>query len=130
MDNAVLDPEGYSPADVVARLQRTIRMGIEGINYTVVQREKNEKLFRDYCIDSRKRKDILASLTVEDYVRWDYSDKKEFSSIVHFFEKKVKLIPRYIEDAEAVTVDLYIKITWNSAANNFLVIISFHEKEY
>jgi hypothetical protein len=59
MDNAVLDPEGYSPADVVARLQRTIRMGIEGINYTVVQREKNEKLFRDYCIDSRKRKDIL-----------------------------------------------------------------------
>ena len=130
MDSISKDPNGYSPGDIIARLKRCIDSGIEGIDYTFKQRDKNEELFRKYNITTKKRREILYSLTEDDYVRWDYSNNASFNEVVYFFEKTVQLIPRFIEDAKEVRVELYIKLTWNDETNGVLVVISFHEKEY
>lgn len=124
------DPNGYSPSDIVNRLVNCISSGLEGIDYTVIPRDKNEKLFKDYVINSVKRREILESLTVDDYKKWELSNNADYDSVVHFFEKTVGLIPRYVEDAVEKNVDLYIKVSWDEKNNNVLVIISFHEKEY
>lgn len=125
------DPYGYSPGDVLERLNRCISSGVEGQDYTFIQRDKNEALFSDYIINSRTRKEILLSLTLEDFIKWEYSENTSFANcIVYFFEKTVKLIPRYIEDAKEKDVELYIKFTWNDNRDGILVVISFHEKEF
>lgn len=130
MNDLMKDPNGYGPGEIVARLQRCICSGVEGIDYTFIPRDKNEALFRQYNIDSKKRRDIVSSLTVDDFVKWDYSNNTSFNGIVYIFEKKVKLFPRYIEDAKETDVELYIKLSWNDETNGILVIISFHEKEF
>lgn len=130
MEDMMRDPNGYSPSDIVNRLVNCISSGYEGINYTVIPRDKNEKLFKDYAITSTKRREILKSLTINDYKKWEPSDNPDYDSLVYFFEKTVKLIPRYIEDASEKDVDLYIKVSWDEKNNNLLFIISFHEKEY
>ena len=130
MEDMMRDPNGYSPSDIVNRLVNCISSGYEGINYTVIPRDKNEKLFKDYVITSAKRREILKSLTINDYKRWESSDNPDYDSLVYFFAKTVKLIPRYFEDASEKDVDLYIKVSWDENNNNLLFIISFHEKEY
>ena len=130
MNETSKDPNGYSPGDVIARLQRCMNSGIEGLDYTFKQRDKNEKLFREYNITTKKRREIVASLTEEDFIKWEYSDNESFHGIVYFFEKTVELIPRYVEDAKETRVELYIKLSWTDEMSGVLVIISFHEKEY
>ena len=46
--------------------------------------------------------------------------------MVHFFSFNTKLFPRGIEEADLVSVELYIKLTWTKAGN-MLIVISFHD---
>lgn len=46
---------------------------------------------------------------------------------MYFLNYNCSLIPRGIEDAESVSVDIYIKLTWAKHLNGVLWIISFHD---
>lgn len=121
------DPDGYSPGDIISRLQQCIETGTYGLDYTILPREENEKFFEKYLISEHDRINILRKLNVYDYAGWDYSDNPEHpKDIVHFFHYTSKLIPRGEPDAELRSVKLYIKITWTKPGA-VLIIISFHD---
>ena len=116
------------PELVIERLRQTIRTGKYGKDYTIIPRDKNNKLREMYLIDDNKIKMILMSLTVDDFIKTELSTSEEFpDDIVHFFKKNVSLILRYSDNIEAQTVKLYIKFTW-SKKNEYgnLIFISFH----
>lgn len=122
-----IDPDGYSPNDIVERLHRCIDSGTYGLDYTISARDKNEEFFSKYSISEKDRIDILRRLTVENHDGWDMSDDPEYpKDVVHFFSYKTKLFPRGIEEADLVLVELYIKLTWTKAGN-ILIVISFHD---
>lgn len=119
---------GYSPDEILSRLWQTIERGKYGVDYVISPRDKNKELREKYLIDDRKIKDILLSLTADDYICSEESDKEEFpDDIVHKFIKKVKLIQRYFSSIIPEDVNVYIKFTWTKNANKNLFIISFHE---
>lgn len=121
------DPQGYAPKDVVERLHRNINNSVYGIGYAVKPSAKNSKLREDYIVTDNKIREILLSLTVDDYLKWDYSDNVNYQGeIVHLFQKIVPLIPRYQEDAKERKVSLYIKITW-MGKEGLLIVLSIHE---
>ncbi len=127
MNMGTVDPDGYSPNDIIERLKRCIDSGVYGLDYTILARDKNEDFFDRYCITEADRINVLKSLAVENHNGWDYSDNNRYpDDIVHFFRYPVKLIPRGIEDAEEQTVVLYIKMTWTKQSR-MLIVISFHD---
>ena len=127
MRSSSTDPDGYRPEDVVARLKRCLDSGIYGYDYTIIARDINEDLLEKYVLTENDRIDILKKLSVDDYDGWKNSDNPEYlNDIIHFFHHKVVLIPRGIEDAEKIDVNLYIKLTWTKP-ESVLIIISFHE---
>ncbi len=127
MKKKTVDPDGYSPDDIVGRLHRSIDSGIYGLDYTIIARDKNESFFRRYCITEDDRIGILKKLTIQNHDGWELSnDPVHPNDVMHFFNYSLKLFPRGIEDADEENVDLYIKITWTKD-NNMLIVISFHD---
>ena len=45
MKQKTIDPDGYSPNDIVDRLHRCIDSGIYGMDYTILARNKNDVLY-------------------------------------------------------------------------------------
>ncbi len=119
------------PENILSHLRQTITKGKYGVDYTVIPRDKNKELREKYYISDSKVKEILLSLTVDDYICPKESDNEDFpDDIVHIFIKTEKLIQRFTDSF--VDVNLYIKFTWPRQNNKKLLIISFHEenKEY
>ncbi len=117
-------------AFVLHRIHDIVEDGIYGENYTVcMDREKNKALRRKYYVTDSMVQDILKHLEIRDFRESRKSKNELFSDdTVYIFEKSIKLRPRFVEEADEVSVKLYIKIVLADDAPMF--IISFHEAEY
>lgn len=118
-----------TPEKIVERLRQTINKGKYGKDYTIIPRDKNNKLREEYIIDDHKIKTILLSLNIDDYIKTECSDNEDFpNDIVHFFTKEVSLIKRYSDKIEPQIIKLYIKFTWTKSVEcGNLFFISFHK---
>lgn len=115
---------------VLHRIHDIVENGTYGEDYTVcMDREKNKALRRKYYVTDSMVQDILKHLELSDFRESRKSNNELFlDDTVYIFEKSVKLRPRFVEEANEVSVKLYIKIVLADDAPMF--IISFHEAKY
>ena len=91
------------------------------------KRQENNALFFDYLIDEEKRRQILLSLTPQDFSEVLHNEHKNYGhELLYVFGKDVKLLQRFGSRCE--TVSLYIK--FNKLENQSVVIISFHRQKF
>lgn len=91
------------------------------------KREKNRDLFFEYVLDAEKSKEILLSLTAEDFSEIVQNVHPKYSyERLYIFGKDVELIQRF--GKHKVTVQLYIK--FNKIDQRYMIVISFHEQEH
>ena len=127
MKQITIDPDGYSPNDIVERLHRCIDSGVYGLDYTILARDKNEEFYQNYNITQEERIAILRKLTPANHDGWELSnDPNHSQDVIHFFHSSAQLFPRGVEEAPLQNVRLYIKLTWTKSGN-FLIVISFHD---
>lgn len=104
-------------------VKKLVRVG----RYRVSSRKKNRELFVEYVFTEDMRKEVLLSLTAEDFsdaVRKEHPEHPE--EILYIFGKDISLVPRFGGKEE--TVSLYIK--FNKLENLYIIVISFHKQEY
>ena len=95
--------------------------------YQIAPREKNQNMYINYVFTEADAKNVILSLTAEDFSEAVQNDHPQYSDeILYIFGKDIRLLPRY-GDAEE-TVSLYIK--FNKLANLYLFVVSLHEQEY
>ena len=112
---------------VVEMIHRIVENGKLGEDYTIVNREKNRRLRREYNVNDAKIRKILLGLQVEDFIKAERSNHPEHEDdVVYIFKKKILLMPRWQENADYASVMLYIKIVL-PVENTMMLIISFHE---
>lgn len=81
----------------------------------------------DYVFTEEDAKKVILFLTAYDFsdaVQNDHPQHPE--EILYIFGKDIKLMPRYGDSEEKVS--LYIK--FNKLTNQYVIVISFHKKEY
>jgi len=90
-------------------------------------REDNMKLFEKYVIDEAAAKEILLSLTPDDFseVLQNKHPGREYEQL-YVFGKKVVLLERFGTAEKRVA--LYIKM--NKINKQCVIIISFHEQKH
>lgn len=118
-----------SMGEIIAhRLHDTVAKGEIGIDYTIDwRRDKNAALRRTYKVTDAIVKEILLEIHGSHYVKSEKSDSAEHpDDTVHVFAIRKELMPRFIEHANYVNVDIYIKVTWPDGEEP-MFIISFHE---
>lgn len=118
-----------SMGDIIAqRLHDTVANGEIGVDYTIDwRRDKNVALRRKYKVTDTIIQTILMEIDGSHYVKSEKSDNEEhLDDTVHVFTICKELMPRFIEHANYVNVDLYIKVTWPDGEEP-MFIISFHE---
>ena len=95
--------------------------------YQISSRQKNQDIYIDYVFTEDDAKNVILSLTADDFsdaVQNDHPQHPE--EILYIFGKDIKLLPRYGEAEEKVS--LYIK--YNKLTNRYVVVISLHKQEY
>lgn len=114
----------------VKRYVTELKMAVQSGLYKIARnrkRQANLDLFRDYVINEEKARDILLSLSVDDFCTVLQNEHEGFEHERLFvFGKNVKLLQRFGMEEEVVS--LYIKL--NKLADNFIIVISFHKQEY
>ena len=95
--------------------------------YQISPRPKNQSIYIDYVFTETDAKEVILSLTVDDFSDAVQNDHPQYrEEILYIFGKNIKLLPRYGGAEELVS--LYIK--FNKLANQYLIVISFHKQEY
>lgn len=90
-------------------------------------RADNIDLFLHYVIDENRVREILLSLTVEDFSARLNNEHPGFAhEKLYVFGKDVRLLERFGEKER--TVFLYIKL--NKLENCYVIVISFHEQKH
>lgn len=90
-------------------------------------REANTDLFYTYKIEESDAREILLSISVEDFSEIVQNRKQGYThEKLYIFGKTVELNERF--GYSTVQVKLYIKI--NKIDNQYVVVISFHEQKY
>lgn len=115
-----------SKSDVEAYL-RDVFAAVNAGRYQISPREKNRNIYIDYVFTEADAKNVILSLTAEDFsgaVQNDHPQHPE--EILYIFGKDIELLPRYGGAEELVS--LYIK--FNKLTNQYLIVISFHKQEY
>lgn len=95
--------------------------------YQISPRQKNQDIYMDYVFTEEDAKKIILSLTAYDFsdaVQNEHPQHPE--EILYIFGKDIKLMPRYGDGEEKVS--LYIK--FNKLTNQYVIVISFHKQEY
>lgn len=95
--------------------------------YQISSRQKNQDIYMDYIFTEEDAKEVILSLSADDFsdaVQNDHPQHPE--EILYIFGKDIKLIPRYGDSEEKVS--LYIK--FNKLANQYVIVISFHKQKY
>lgn len=95
--------------------------------YIIAPRLKNQDIYLDYVFTEDDAKKVILSLTAEDFSNAVQNDHPQHpEEILYIFGKEIKLLPRY-GDAEE-NVSLYIK--FNKLTNRYVIVISFHKQDY
>lgn len=95
--------------------------------YQISPRQKNQEIYIDYVFTEEDAKKVILSLTVYDFSEAVQNDHPQHpEKILYIFGKDIKLMPRYGDSEEIVS--LYIK--FNKLANQYVIVISFHKQEY
>lgn len=90
-------------------------------------RQDNINLFWNYVIDETRAKEILLSLTAEDFSEILNNEHKGYEhEKLYVFGKDVTLLERMGTNEKKVS--LYIK--FNKLENCYVIVISFHEQKY
>lgn len=95
--------------------------------YQISPRQKNQDIYMDYVFTEEDTKKVILSLTAYDFsdaVQNEHPQHPE--EILYIFGKDIKLMPRYGDGEEKVS--LYIK--FNKLTNQYVIVISFHKQEY
>lgn len=95
--------------------------------YQISPRSKNQEIYMDYVFTEEDAEKIILSLTADDFsdaVRNDHPQHPE--EILYIFGRDINMLPRYGGAEEMVP--LYIK--FNKLANQYVIVISFHKREY
>lgn len=118
----------FSPDEIKSYLD-DVREHIQEDKYSIAQnknRQKNIDFIENYRIDTKKEKDILLSITYEDFC-YAVDNKKEAYSHekLYVFCKQRELDNwGFLE-----TVDIYIKINITQISEgSFIYIVSFHKR--
>lgn len=114
----------------VEKYLNRVKVAVEKDNYRIEinkNRSDNRNLFVDYVLSEVRIKEILLSLTVDDFSERRKNNHKGFENeILYIFGKEIKALERFGEDYKAI--NLYIKL--NLIADDFVFVISFHEQKY
>ena len=95
--------------------------------YQISSRQKNQDIYMDYLFTDEDAKEVILSLSADDFSDAVQNDHPQhLEEILYIFGKDIKLIPRYGESEEKVS--LYIK--FNKLANQYVIVISFHKQKY
>ena len=109
--------------EYLADIKRAINLG----RYQISARDKNRQLYLDYVFSETQCKQVLLSLTADDFSEAVRNDHPKYSEeILYIFGKDVLLLPRFGGEEERVS--LYIK--FNKLQNHYLIVISFHKQEF
>ncbi len=109
--------------DYLADVFTSVRAG----RYQISARQKNQDMYIDYIFTEEDARNIILSLTVDDFSDAVYNDHPQHpEEILYIFGKDITLLPRFGGDEEKVS--LYIK--FNKLANQYLIVISLHKQEY
>lgn len=107
-----------------------VKVAVEKDKYRIEinkNRSDNRNLFENYVLSEARIKEILLSLTVDDFSERRKNNHKGFEKeILYIFGKEIKALERFGEDYKAI--NLYIK--FNLIADDFVFIISFHKQKY
>lgn len=111
----------------VEKYLNRVKVAVEKDKYRIEinkNRSDNRNLFENYVLSEARIKEILLSLTVDDFSERRKNNHKGFEKeILYIFGKEIKALERFGEDYKAI--NLYIK--FNLIADDFVFIISFHE---
>lgn len=114
----------------VEKYLNRVKVAVEKDNYLIEinkNRSDNRNLFVDYVLSEVRIKEILLSLTVDDFSERRKNNHRGFENeILYIFGKEIKALERFGEDYKAI--NLYIKL--NLIADDFVFVISFHEQKY
>lgn len=114
----------------VEKYLNRVKVAVEKDNYRIEinkNRSDNRNLFVDYVLSEVRIKEILLSLTVDDFSERRKNNHRGFENeILYIFGKEIKALERFGEDYKAI--NLYIKL--NLIADDFVFVISFHEQKY
>lgn len=114
----------------VEKYLNRVKVAVEKDNYRIEinkNRSDNRNLFVDYVLSEVRIKEILLSLTVDDFSERRKNNHKGFENeILYIFGKEIKALERFGADYKAI--NLYIKL--NLIADDFVFVISFHEQKY
>lgn len=92
-----------------------------------IHRQGNLDLFLNYVIDEARAKDILLSLTANDFSEVVQNEHQGYEyERLYVFGKDVELLERMGNAAK--TVSLYIK--FNKLDACYVIVISLHEQKY
>lgn len=120
------DPTRNEIAAYLAEVKRSVKKG----RYRIEQNENrrdNIKLLVDYVISCDDVRNILLSLTVEDFSERKQNEHTGYEDErLYIFGKDVFLMERFGTGERLVP--LYIKI--NKLKNLLVIVISFHEQKY
>ncbi|WP_346698407.1 hypothetical protein [Thomasclavelia spiroformis] len=107
-----------------------VRMAIKEGKFRIDRnknRQDNINLFWNYVIDETRAKEILLSLTAEDFSEILNNEHKGYEhEKLYVFGKDVTLLERMGTNEKKVS--LYIK--FNKLENCYVIVISFHEQKY
>lgn len=91
------------------------------------RRQDNLELFFTYILDEAMTKDILLSLTVNDFSEVLQNDHKGYEhELLYVFGKDLRLLERLGNSSKLVS--LYIK--FNKLDNAYVIVVSLHEQKY
>ena len=123
------DIEIKSAEDALKLFKKVVSNGRLGTEYSIKASEKNNDFFNTYNVNEKTIKEIVGSLTMNDYVKTEKSrNEAHKNDVLYFFNKKVKLSYFY-DIIDKVIVNLYIKFTWPDGKDRVL-ILSIHPKDY
>lgn len=113
----------------VARYLAEVFVAVCAGNYQISPRQKNQEIYEDYVFTEVDAKQVIFSLTPEDFsdaVQNDHFQHKD--EILYIFGKDVKLLPRYGKRVDEECVSLYIK--FNKISDGYVFVISLHKQEH
>jgi len=119
----------YTVQDIEAYLA-DVKASITAGRYRIDRNERrpdNLSLFMDYLIDEKSAKEILLSLTPQDFSDAVQNEHEGYEhETLYIFGKNVRLTERF--GSTEKDVSLYIK--FNKLENCYVIVISFHEQKY